>query len=227
VKKFVAWIWKNIRYPSRSHEIPFYPNETLETREGDCDDQAILLSTFCRIYGIPAFVQTGCIYLSPLYSNASAWDGHLTQISRDVGWHGWASVYVPPWGWLPVDLTYVWGSLNDPVNSITCSAVTLSETVQYMNICRSDYVGATRAYRDFLQSNGFYLYSTDQMDVTFLGDLNCDFVVNILDIAEIAKAYGLTANSPFWNGMADLAEPYGLVNILDLTECAREFGFSQ
>jgi transglutaminase-like putative cysteine protease len=226
VKKFVAWIWENIKYPSQGHEVPFYPNETLKNREGDCDDQAILFATFCRILGIPSYVQTGCVYLSTFQSNATAWDGHIISELSRIGWHGWAAVYIPPWGWLPVDLTFVIGSLDDPVNAIECSAATLQQVIQYMNISESDYVASTRSYRDFLQKNGFYLYSRDEMDVTFLGDLNCDFVVNILDVAVVAKAYGSTFESPYWNGMADVAEPYGVVNILDVAEVAKEFGLT-
>jgi len=52
IKKFVEWIWENIQYPTQRHELPYYPNETLEKKEGDCDDQAILFATFCRVYGM-------------------------------------------------------------------------------------------------------------------------------------------------------------------------------
>jgi len=224
VKKFVAWIWQNIEYPSQQHEVPFYPNETLRNREGDCDDQAILFVTFCRIFGIPSFVQVGCVYLSMFHSNTTSWDGHVTHELWQIGWHGWAVAYIPPWGWLPVDLTFVVGAPDDPVNAMRYSAVTLREVVQYMNVSETDYVASTREYRDFLQQNGFYLYIGDEMDVTFLGDLNCDFVVNISDVAVVAVAYGSTVGGPNWNGVADVAEPYGLIDIVDVAEVAREFG---
>ncbi|MEM3731647.1 MAG: transglutaminase domain-containing protein [Candidatus Bathyarchaeia archaeon] len=227
VKRFVAWIWKNIEYPGTPHEVPFYPNETLKKREGDCDDQAILLVTFCRILGIPAYVQAGCIYLPNFWSNGTAWNGHLTNELYQVGWHGWAVVYIPPWGWLPVDLTFVVGPLDDPVNAIIYSAATLRQTIQYANISATDYVSSTREYRDFLQKYGFYLYSKDEMQLGFLGDLNGDFTVNIVDVAIAAVNYGLTPDSPLWNGLADVAEPYGVADILDIAEVAREFGLSK
>ena len=224
VKRFVAWMWENIRYPSELHEVPYYPNETLRYREGDCDDQAILFVTFCRILGIPSYVQTGCIYLPSFQYNSTAWNGHLRNQLLRVGWHGWAVVYIPPWGWLPVDLTFVTGSLDDPVDAIRYSAASLVETIQYMNISRIDYVASARQYRDFLLKNDFYLFSRDEMVETFLGDLNCDFVVNIMDIALAAKAYGSSFSTPFWNGMADIAEPYGIIDIADVAGVAKEYG---
>ena len=224
IKKFVAWIWENIRYPSQPHEVPFYPNETLKNKEGDCDDQAILFVTFCRIYGIPSFIQVGCIHLPRFYANTTAWNGHLRNELKQIGWHGWAMAYVPPWGWLPIDLTFVMGSLDDPINAIKKGAVTLQKTIQYMNISKTDYVASTRIYRNFLQQNNFCLYSTDEMIMTFLGDLNCDFVVNILDIAIVAELFGSKAGEPAWNDMADVAEPYGLINIIDVAKVATEFG---
>ena len=224
IKKFVAWIWENIRYPSQPHEVPFYPNETLENKEGDCDDQAILFITFCRIYGIPSFIQVGCVHLPRFYANTTAWNEHVRHELKQIGWHGWAMAYIPPWGWLPIDLTFVMGSLDDSINAIKNGAVTLQETIQYMNISKTDYVASTRTYRNFLQQNNFCLYSTDEMIMTLLGDLNGDFVVNILDIAIVAELFGSKAGEPAWNDMADVAEPYGLINIIDVAQVAVDFG---
>jgi transglutaminase-like putative cysteine protease len=162
VKNFVDWIARNIRY-AQTHELPLYPNETIIEREGDCDDQAILLITLCRIIGIPAFLQVGAIYIQ---SNTTTlyWKNHLTVVQKRIGWHGWAMVYVPPWGWLPVDLTYVFGSIaEDPLNAIRNAAVTWQGTIQYMNISRIDYVASSRVAREFLINNGFYVYTEDEM----------------------------------------------------------------
>jgi len=74
-------------------------------------------------------------------------------------------VYVPPWGWLPVDLTYVLIDpyLIDPLNAIRGAAVTGQDVIQYMNFIHTDYVGGSRSLRDFVQNNGFYIYMTDEM----------------------------------------------------------------
>ena len=166
VKKFVKWISdpKNVRYPAERHEVPQYPNETLASGEGDCDDKAILLITLCRICGIPAYLQIGCIYIGGRsLLNETYWDGHVTSVLRRIGWHGWAMVYIPPWGWLPVDLTYVPDGLADPLNAIRRGAVTLQETIQYMNITKTDYVKSSRETRELLILNDFYIYMEDEM----------------------------------------------------------------
>jgi transglutaminase-like putative cysteine protease len=164
LKKFIAWIHGNITY--NSAEIPRYPNETLSERRGDCDDQANLLITFCRIVGIPAYLQIGCIYppRGGVPTTATYWGGHLKDTLLNIGWHGWAMVFVPPWGWLPVDLTYVSGGLdNDPLNAIKSSAIITAPTVQYINITRTDYAGDSRNLRDFVMSHDFYIYEQDTM----------------------------------------------------------------
>ncbi|MCD6464754.1 transglutaminase domain-containing protein [Candidatus Bathyarchaeota archaeon] len=162
VKRFVKWINRHIRY--RSSEIPRYPNETLQQLAGDCDDQANLLITFCRAIGIPAYLQIGCIYMPGDYQNLTYWNGRLTISERNLRWHGWAMVYVPPWGWLPVDLTYVSGNLAiKPLNSITRSAVIEHYTFQYMNITETDYVAESEAFKSFLESYKFYVYESEEM----------------------------------------------------------------
>jgi len=164
VKGFIKWIKENIKYPNLSHEVPFYPNKTYAKREGDCDEQAILLITLCRIYGVPAFLQIGCIYMPTQAQNETYWNGHETFIQKRIGWHGWAMVYIPPWGWLSVDLTYVWGGLGgEYLNAIRKAAVTSRYVIQYMNVTKTDYINLTSQARDFLQVNDFYVYVEDEM----------------------------------------------------------------
>ncbi len=163
VKNFVEWIRQNVDYPAQKQEGPLYPNETYARLEGDCDDQAILLITLCRIYEIPAYLQIGCIYDPSSFDNSTYWNDHLRSISKQIGWHGWAMVYVPPWGWLPVDLTYVLGGFADPLDAIKKAAVTSRNVLQYMNVNQTDYVASSRSYRDFLEDNHFYVYTEDEM----------------------------------------------------------------
>jgi len=165
IQNFVVWINENIKYPWISrHEVPFYPNQTYAQGEGDCDDQATLLITLCRIVGIPSYLQIGCIYLPKQpFNNATFWDGHVSMIERRIGWHGWAVVYVPPWGWLPVDLTYVRNNGDDPLSSVKSGAVTGQNTIQYLNVTHTDYVASSLEYRKFLTENGFNVYEEDEM----------------------------------------------------------------
>lgn len=162
IKKFVEWIKSNIRYETL--DIPRYPNETLKRRAGDCDDQANLLIAFCRISGIPAHLQIGCIYMpNKINETSQSWGGHLVTVLSRIGWHGWAIVYVPPWGWLPVDLTYAPGISEDPLNAIKNSAVTLQETIHYMNITNTDYVNSSISSRNFLMNSEFYVTERDEL----------------------------------------------------------------
>ncbi len=169
IKKFVRWIANNISY--RPSEIPKYPNETISSRKGDCDDQANLLIAFCRAIGIPAYLQVGCIYISQYNVNRTYWSGHLLIRQTKIGWHGWAMVYIPPWGWLPVDLTYVKGDLRkDPLNSIKFSAIASEFTFQYMNIIETDYIAEARNLREFLETYEFYIYEEDEMEKIITGE---------------------------------------------------------
>jgi len=168
VEELVAWVWNNIDYPPEdnpkiSHEVPLYPNQTLLHREGDCDDQAILFITLCRILGIPSFLQIGCIYGQEFTDQQSSWNGTVTSVLKHIAWHGWAMVYVPPWGWLPVDLTFVMGEQGVPLNAIMTGAVTSPRTIQYMNISQREHLASSREYRDLLIENQFRIYQEDEM----------------------------------------------------------------
>jgi len=165
IKNFVVWIKEHIQYPSPQarHENPYYPNQTYALSEGDCDDQAILLITMSRIVGIPSYLQIGSIYRPNHFDNASFWDGHVSIVERRIGWHGWAFVYIPPWGWLPVDLTYVRDNPSDPLSSVRSGAVTGQDTIQYMNVTRVDYVASSLEARAFLTDNGFKISVEDEM----------------------------------------------------------------
>jgi len=159
LKKFILWIKKNLEYESQ--DLPRYPIETLSVKAGDCDDQANLLVAFCRTIGIPAYLQIGCVYLPQRDSESAHWNDHWMLKLTRIGWHGWAMVYVPPWGWVPVDLTFASGILADPINAIRNAAIIVRAVAQYANITETDYVASSRIYREFLLSNGFKIYEHD------------------------------------------------------------------
>jgi len=163
IKNFVDWIRKNISYPKELHENPYYPNQTYARREGDCDDQAILLVTLSRIVGIPSYLQIGPIFMPNLFYNTSIWNEHVFIVQKRINWHGWAVVYIPPWGWLPVDLTYVRSNTNDLLSSVRSGAVTGQDTIQYLNVTHTDYVASSYELRAFLSENGFHIYTEDEM----------------------------------------------------------------
>ena len=55
-------------------------------------------------------------------------------------------------------------------------------------------------------------------------DVNHDLQVGILDVVKITAAYGATRFSMYWNPHADIAEPYGKIDILDVVVCTRHYG---
>lgn len=168
VRNFITWIRANITYGIQ--DTPRYPNETYTERKGDCDDQAILFITLCRILKVPAYLQVGCIYIPTYFDDSEYWDDHVKSVLKRIGWHGWAMVYVPPWRWLPVDLTYLIGGYGDPLDAIKKGAVTSQTTLQYMNVSQMDYIASSRTYKNFLINNDFYIDSQDEMTQTLPED---------------------------------------------------------
>jgi len=59
--------------------------------------------------------------------------------------------------------------------------------------------------------------------VRIMGDVNGDGMVNMKDIALVARAFGSTPTSLNWNFAADLNRD-GMVNMKDLALVARNFG---
>lgn len=69
--------------------IPCFSMKVFTTGQGDCGLQSTLLITMCRLAGVPARWQSGF--------ETKPWGWNM---------HDWAEVYIEPWGWLPVDVTY-------------------------------------------------------------------------------------------------------------------------
>ncbi len=162
VKTLIEWIKDNIVYGT--HEIPLYADQTVAAGVGDCDDQAILLIALLRALGIPSYLQIGAIYI-PDHAEVSQnhWNNSVRTVERRIGWHGWVMAYIPPWAWLPIDLTYVLGNPDDPLNAVRKGAVTQQTTVQYMNVSKVDYVADSVTARSFLIENGFQVQLEDEM----------------------------------------------------------------
>jgi len=156
------WIGNNITYPYMNHETALYPTETFDLREGDCDDQANLLITMCRTLGIPSFLQVGCLQDLTLPENETHWNGHLITHFRLIGFHAWAMVYIPPWGWLPFDMTWGW-TPSDPLGGIKSAAVYGLYAALMMNITKSDWVGDGRAVKEIVMNSPIYIYDEEEL----------------------------------------------------------------
>jgi parallel beta-helix repeat protein len=60
--------------------------------------------------------------------------------------------------------------------------------------------------------------------VTMIGDVNHDGIVDILDIVHISSIYHCQEGELDWNPEADLAPPYGIIDMLDLVTCVFHYG---
>ncbi|UCH57649.1 MAG: hypothetical protein JSV18_01655 [Candidatus Bathyarchaeota archaeon] len=157
VTSILGWIVSNVTYCS--FEVPLYPDETLEDLQGDCDDQAILFISMLRSVDIPAILQIGVVFSESISSEKDTLQGHLTYRQEGVGWHGWAMVYIPPWGWVPVDLTLT--SSRDPLEMILQAPEYESFIVPAFNVSRQAYIGESRVSRELLLVSDLYITVSD------------------------------------------------------------------
>ncbi len=157
VTDILGWVVSRVNY--RNFEVPLYSDETLEELQGDCDDQAILMISMLRSLGIPSFLQIGVVFSESISSETASWEGHLTFVQRGVGWHGWAMVYVPPWGWIPVDLTLT--NARDPIDMILDAPEYSSNIVTAFNVSEQQYIGGSRSSRERLVASDIYITIAD------------------------------------------------------------------
>ena len=153
VTRLIGWIVANVTYCN--FDTPLYPDETLNDLQGDCDDQAILLISMLRSLGIPAFLQVGVVFSESIGSNKSSWEDHQRFKQDGVGWHGWAMVYVPPWGWIPVDLTLA--AATEPLEMVLQAPEYESSIVPAYNVSKQAYIGDSRHSREQLIVSDLYI----------------------------------------------------------------------
>ena len=157
VYRLLQWFEDNMVY-NDSLPYPQQVSQTFATLSGKCDDQADLFIMFCRILGIPAYLSIGPIYIP---GSSVETDNNIQVILTNMGWHGWAMVYLPTQSggeWVPVDLTYFSGETSEGGHllsqnleqHITSSAFASFSTVQYASFNTIDYVGESNAQRDIL-----------------------------------------------------------------------------
>lgn len=79
--------WAGAREYSTISNLSDY---TLHAGHGDCGEQTLLLMTLLRLNGIPSRWQSGWIFS----------DGRYNDI------HDWGQLYLPPYGWVPMDVTF-------------------------------------------------------------------------------------------------------------------------
>jgi transglutaminase-like putative cysteine protease len=85
--------WAGAREYSTISNISDY---ALHAGHADCGQQTLLFITLLRLNGIPARWQSGMMFAANGYWNL----------------HDWGQLYIAPYGWMPMDVTF--GRLDDP-----------------------------------------------------------------------------------------------------------------
>lgn len=166
VSKLIEYIMEEITY--NNFEVPQYPDKTLESNLGDCDDQSILLITMARSLNIPAYLQVG-IYIHPSINDRdTSWEDHLINEAKGVGWHGWAMIYIPPWGWIPIDLTLT--SAKSGLELIRKAPEYGVNIIPAFNVSRQSYIGETLQTRDRILQSEIYVTIKDEAKILYSAD---------------------------------------------------------
>jgi len=87
--------WAGAREYSTITNISDY---ALKAGHADCGQQTLLLMTLLRMNGIPSRWQSGMIYSDGEYNNL----------------HDWGWLYIAPYGWMPMDVTFGRLDSDDP-----------------------------------------------------------------------------------------------------------------
>jgi len=138
------WINSYVKYSTRVP--PRHPWEVILRRKGDCDDQSNLIITLLRASGIPSYLETGMVYISNnFYLRSTTAGGFLSYEFIGGGSHGWVAAYIPPWGFIRVDLTFasgIPGNLQSMLSHIKNAAYySISfPTIVMSEIKKEDYV---------------------------------------------------------------------------------------
>lgn len=135
--------------------------------------------------------------------------GNMTTETFDVTAYydsnviGTESVTVPPWS--NVTVMFYWNTTGlTPCSNFTISA-RASEVPYELNVTNN------------VMYDGW-------VKIKMVGDVNGDGVIDILDVVMVTSIYHHDENDPDWNPDADLAPPWGYIDIFDLVTLTSKYG---
>ncbi len=198
VLKTLQWFEDNISY-SADLSVPQSISDTFWLKSGDCDDQANLFAAFCRILGIPAYSEIG-----PIYMPGSDYqvEGNLRFNLTNVGYHGWAVVYLPSSDggeWVPVDLTFFKNAyfVNGHIKSINLydhinnSAIMYYDSLVLLDVLTSDYVDDTIALKGMVMRSDCIWIESHSM--TLLANGNPAYSISVYYVMPFVALFSLIA----------------------------------
>ena len=163
VANLLEYVTQNTTYCN--FETPRYPLDTLSDNLGDCDDQSILLISMARSLGIPAYLKVGVIIHPNIVDSDTSWEGHLENEADGIGWHGWVMIYIPPWGWVPVDLTLV--EEDSGLEYIINAPEYDVNIIEVLDVSEQAYIGDTIATRERIIASDLYVKIIDEANQVY------------------------------------------------------------
>lgn len=184
VANLIDYVTQNTTY--RNFETPRYPLDTLRDGLGDCDDQALLLISMARSLGIPAYLKVGIIIHPNIVDSDTSWEGHLENEADGIGWHGWVMVYIPPWGWVPVDLTLV--QEDTGMEYIINAPEYDPNIIEVLDISKQAYIGDTIVTRDRIIASDLHVTIIDEASQVYSNGLGTETYLMLVIGAALAGA---------------------------------------
>ena len=170
VANLLDYVTQNTTYCN--FETPRYPLDTLSDSLGDCDDQSILLISMARSLGIPAYLKVGVIIHPGIVDSDTSWEGHLENDADGIGWHGWVMIYIPPWGWVPVDLTLI--DEDTGLDYIINSPEYDPNIIEALDVSEQAYIGDTVATRERIIASDLHVTLVDEAGEVFRRGLGAE-----------------------------------------------------
>lgn len=148
----IKWLDDNIVYKTRIP--PRHPWEVVLEGAGDCDDQSNLLITILRSMGVPSYLEVGMVWVNNSFNmtNTGA-NGHITYTFIGGGGHGWVVAYIPPWGWVRIDMTV---SLGTGIDHIRYAAYYITPIVVTANVTKGDYATSSAHFTEEVEEKELY-----------------------------------------------------------------------
>ncbi len=115
--RLADWVHNNVIYDIKYWNDTYSAVSVLETKRGVCDEFSNLFIALARSVGIPARYVVGSAYTN-------------TQDINDFQYHAWAEVWLPDYGWIPIDPTFGEYGWTDPTHIVSA----ISPAVETMSI---------------------------------------------------------------------------------------------